>query len=202
VAQIFADQVQGELTVTTRLTAKGIASQAEVLRRNAPEAREEAEAEQAKHRQVRRPMLAQPEREATLFATCVDCGGPLSRSRNLRCPACWSTQPAPSREAKRRRGRSIVMARSELERSKLEHLQAYAHPSEFETVPAALQRVTLREIMAASSVSKAAASGWRSGRHVAALWHWQALARLGGLTFDVSAGAASTSGPAGSRTME
>lgn len=72
------------------------------------------------------------------------------------------------------------MARSELERWKVEHPQAVAHPSEFDPIRDALQKVTLREIMVATGASKPAASGWRSGRHVPALRHWPALARLSG----------------------
>ena len=184
-AHIFAEQVEGKLTLTTPLTAsKGIAAQAQVRRRKAAEARERAEAEHAKYRNakpVRRPAPAQPERAATLFATCVDCGGPLARSRHVRCPACWERQPAQSREARRRRGRSIAMARSELERWKAEHPQAVAHPSEFDPIRERMAGVTLRAIMAATGASKPAASGWRSGRHVPALRHWAALADLLGM---------------------
>ena len=187
VAHIFAEQVAGKLTLTTPLTAaKGIASQAAVRRRKATEARDRAEAEHAKYRNtkpVRRPTPAQPEGAATLFATCVDCGGPLARSRHVRCPACWERQPSQSREVRRRRGRSIAMARSELERWKAEHPHANAHPSAFERIREGLAAVTLRQIMAATGVSKATASGWRSGRHVPALRHWEALAELAGLPF-------------------
>ena len=185
VAHTFLADVEGKTAFTTPLTAaKGIAAQAEVRRRKAAEARERAEAEHARYRNakpVRRPAPAQPERAATLFATCVDCGGPLARSRHVRCPTCWERQPAQSREARRRRGRSIAMARSELERWKAEHPQAVAHPSEFEPIREALQRVPLRAIMAATGASKPAASGWRSGRHVPALRHWSALAELVGM---------------------
>jgi transcriptional regulator with XRE-family HTH domain len=44
--------------------------------------------------------------------------------------------------------------------------------------------VTLARIMAACSVSKTTASGWRSGRHVPAIRHWHALAGLAGVGLD------------------
>jgi hypothetical protein len=73
------------------------------------------------------------------------------------------------------------MARSELDRWKLEHPQAYAHRSEFAPIRERLQVIKLADIMWACHVSKPADSGWRSGRHVPALRHWPALARLAGL---------------------
>jgi CRISPR-associated protein Cas1 len=185
VAHIFADQVAGRLTVTTPLTgAKGKASQEAVRRRKAVEARERADLAHATYRSskaVRRPAPADPERAATLFATCVDCGGPLARSRHVRCPSCWEKQPAQSREARRRRGRSIAMARSELERWKADNPHANADPADFAPLREALSGLRLATIMASCQVSKTTASGWRSGRHVPALRHWPALANLVGL---------------------
>jgi len=99
----------------------------------------------------------------------------------VRCPTCWEGQPAQSREARRRRGRSIAMARSELDAWRAEHPHAQANPADFAPVLAGLAPVTLRAIMDACSVSKATASGWRSGRHVPALMHWPALAELAGV---------------------
>ncbi len=188
VAHLFADQVAGKLVVSTPLTgAKGRAAAADVRRRKAAEARGRAEHAHAEHRaaqQVRRPPPLDPEHAAALFATCVDCGGPLARSRHVRCPACWERQPAQSREARRRRGRSIAMARSELEQWKAEHPHAVARPEDFAGIRDGLAGVTLARIMAACSVSKTTASGWRSGRHVPAIRHWHALAGLAGVGLD------------------
>jgi hypothetical protein len=187
VAHIFADQVAGRLTLTTPLTgAKGKASQDAVRRRKAVEAMERAEVAHATYRQsraVRRPATQDPEQAATLFATCVDCGGPLARSRHVRCPACWEKQPAQSRDARRRRGRSIAMARSELERWKADNPHANADPAHFAPIREALCSVTLTAIMASCQVSKTTASGWRSGRHVPPLRHWPALAEVAGFEF-------------------
>jgi CRISPR-associated endonuclease Cas1 len=185
VAHIFADEVVGKLSTTTPLTnAKATAAQAAVKRRKAQEARARAEAAHAEHRAAkptRRPAAVDPERAATLFATCVTCGGPLARSRHVRCPSCWERQPGQSRDARRRRGRSIAMARSELDRWRAEHPHAKANPADFAPVLDALASVKLSAIMAACAVSKATASGWRSGRRLPALRHWQGLAELGGV---------------------
>ena len=188
VLHLFADEVAGKTTKATPLTgAKATAAQAAVRRRKAAEARNRAERAHAEHRAsrpTRRSTAAPPERAATLFAVCIDCGGPLERSRHVRCPSCWERTPGQSRDARRRRGRSIAMARSELDQWRAEHPHAHADPATFAPIRAGLTAVTLSAIMAACGVSKAAASGWRSGRHVPALRHWQALAELAGVAFE------------------
>jgi hypothetical protein len=185
VAHLFADQVAGKLALGTPLTnARATAAQAAVRRRKSAEARARAEAVNTEHRlaqPVRRPRTTDVERAATLFATCVDCGGPLARSRHVRCPACWERQPGQSREARKRRGRSIAMARSELERWKAEHPRARVTPEEFGPIRERLAGVSLADIMEATGCSKSAASQWRSGRYVPALRHWEALAELVGM---------------------
>lgn len=186
VTHLFADQVAGKLTTSTPLTnAKATAAQAAVRRRKAQEARERAEAahgERMTSQPTRRRAAVDPERAATLFATCVDCGGPLARSRHVRCPACWERQPGQSRDARRRRGRSIAMARTELDRWKTEHPHAPdLHPADFEPIRVRLQSITLSAIMAVTGASKAAASQWRTGRHVPAPRHWHALGELTGV---------------------
>ena len=182
VAHLFADQVAGKLTMTTPLTgAKGKAASATVRRRKAAAAVVQAQAVNDAHRlaqPIRRPTTPSPSRAATLFATCVDCGGPLTRSRYVRCPDCWDRQPGQSRETRRRRGRSIAMARSELERWKAEHPHANADPAEFERIRPGLASVQLSTIAAACGVSKATASAWRAGRYVPPLRHWGMLAAI------------------------
>lgn len=185
VAHLFADQVTGKLTVTTPLTgAKGKASSATVRRRKAAAAAVQAQGVNDAHRlaqPIRRPTTPSPARAATLFATCVDCGEPLARSRHVRCPACWERQPSQSRDARRKRGRSIAMARSELERWKAEHPHANADPAEFERIRLGLANVQLSAIVAACGVSKATASAWRAGRYVPPMRHWDALAEMTGV---------------------
>ena len=75
------------------------------------------------------------------------------------------------------------MARSELERWKADHPHANADPADFAPIREALTGVTLGAIVTACNTSKAAASGWRSGRYVPAMRHWPALAKLGGVVW-------------------
>ncbi len=185
VAHALTDAVAGRTTKTTPLTAaRTIAASAEVRRRKAEEARERAEAAGGLHRAakpVRRPRAVAPEKAAAGMARCLDCGGVLTRPRHIRCEACWERQPGQSREARRRRGRSIAMARSELDAWRAEHPHATADPAHFASIRAGLATVKLAEIMGAVGCSKASASSWRSGRVVPALRHWEALAVLAGV---------------------
>ncbi|MDA8314744.1 MAG: CRISPR-associated endonuclease Cas1 [Actinomycetota bacterium] len=185
VAHAITDAVAGKATKTTPLTAaKATAAQAEVRRRKAEEARARAEAAGGLHRAakpVRRPRAKAPEQAAAGLARCLDCGGPLTRPRHVRCETCWERQPGQSREARRRRGRSIAMARSELDAWRAEHPHAKARPEDFAAIRAGLGDVKLAEIMTTLGVSKASASSWRSGRIVPALRHWPALATLAGV---------------------
>ncbi|HVC14460.1 MAG TPA: CRISPR-associated endonuclease Cas1 [Acidimicrobiales bacterium] len=186
VAHLFTDAVVGKTTKATPLTSrKATAAQAEVRRRKAAEARERAERAAGERRAalpVRRPSAPAPEQAAAALARCLTCGGALTRPRHVRCERCWERQGgAQSREARRRRGRSIAMARSELDAWRAEHPHAVARPEDFTAVRAGLAGVTLARIMTAAGVSKATASGWRTGRHVPALRHWHALAELAGV---------------------
>ncbi len=194
-AHIFTDQVTGKATRTTPLTgSRATAAQAAVRRRKAAEARARAEADHGEHRAARptrRRSAVDPQQAATLFAVCVDCGGPLARSRHVRCPACWERQPGQSRDARKLRGRSIAMARSELERWKAEHPHANADPAAFEPIRAGLATVKLSAIVEACGVSKATASAWRAGRYVPPFRHWKGLAGLAGITVSEPAGARS-----------
>ncbi len=77
-----------------------------------------------------------------------------------------------------RRGGSIAMARSELERWKAEHPHANAGPEALEPIRVGLAAVKLSAIMEACGVSKATASAWRAGRYVPPVRHWKALGGL------------------------
>ncbi len=185
VAHALSDAVAGKTTKTTPLSAaKATAAQAEVRRRKAEEARARAETAHAEHRAsrpTRRARAKAPEQAAAAMARCLDCGGPLTRARHVRCESCWERQPGQSREARRRRGRSIAMARSELDAWRAEHPHANADPRHFAPIRAGLAGVKLSEITGALGCSKASASSWRSGRVVPALRHWPALAALAGV---------------------
>ena len=187
VAHAFTDAVAGKAAKTTPLTAaKGIAASAEVRRRKAAEARTRAEHAHAEHRAsrpTRRPRAVAPEQAAAGMARCLDCGGVLTRPRHVRCEACCEHQPGQSRDARRRRGRSIAVARSELDAWRAEHPHANADPVHFAPIREGLATVKLSEITGALGVSKASASSWRSGRVVPSLRHWPALATLAGVRF-------------------
>ena len=165
--------------------ASGSDPEAERLRARAKEARARAEHAHAEHRAakpLRRPRAKAPAEAAAAMARCLDCGGPLTRPRHVRCESCWERQGgAQSREARRRRGRSIAMARSELDAWRAEHPHATARPEDFAAIRAGLADVKLATIMAALGISKTSASSWRSGRVVPALRHWPALATLAGV---------------------
>lgn len=206
VAHLLADQVAGKITVSTPLTgSRQVIAQAEVRRRKAAEAKERAEALHSEHRlaqPVRRPHALAPGKAAVALARCVECGGPLTRTRHVRCEACWDRTPAQSREVRRRRGRSIAAARSELDQWRAEHPHAHARPEDFAPVREALRSVTLRAIMAECEVSKATASGWRAGRHVPHLRFWPALANLAGVVLDPDVAAAIDAGVAEADVLE
>ena len=214
VAHAFADAVPGKTTKTTPLTnAKATAAQAEVKRRKAEDAR--ARAETARERAeaaaglrraalpVRRPRAVAPEQAAAAMARCLDCGAQLSRPRHVRCPGCWERQGgAVSRDARRRRGRSIAAARNELDAWRAEHPHATARPDDFAPILSALRSVTLARIMAATGVSKTTASGWRTGRHVPPLARWCALAALVGVPLPAGVTDAETVAPVVSMEAE
>ena len=192
VAHAFADAVAGKTTKTTPLTArKATAASAEVRRRKAQAALVKAQADAGLHRAdqpVRRRRAPAPATAAGALARCLTCGGQLTRPRHVRCEACWERQGgAQSREARRRRGRSIAMARSELDRWRAVHPHANANPAHFAPIREGLRTVKLAEIMVAVGCSKASASSWRSGRVVPALRHWAALAELVGVEVPVDA---------------
>jgi hypothetical protein len=114
-----------------------------------------------------------------LAPTCVQCGGPLARETHQRCPKCWTTQRGQDERTRRRRGRAIAASRLELERWKVEHPGVQSDPEFFEReILPGLQRVKLREIMAACGVAKSTASMIRSGARIPALRHWSRLASI------------------------
>jgi CRISPR-associated protein Cas1 len=114
--------------------------------------------------------------------TCIDCGAPVVRARDLRCTECWERTPGQSAEVRRRRGRAIAAARAKLELWQREH-------PDFETprdhylaeIRPNLASVKLRDIMAATGLSKSTTSMIRSGKHIPAARHWPKLAALTGV---------------------
>jgi hypothetical protein len=114
-----------------------------------------------------------------LVGTCVECGGPLTRPRHLRCERCLEQAPGQSREVRRRRGRAIAAAQADLALWRAEHLGEESPPSyAFALIRDRLAGSKLTEIMAATGLSKSMASQIRSGRVVPHVRHWPALADL------------------------
>ena len=76
------------------------------------------------------------------------------------------------------RGRGIGRTRAELEAWKRAHREPRPDPADFLPILKGLAAVKLRKIMAACSVSKSTASMIRSGKHLPAARHWEALREL------------------------
>jgi CRISPR-associated protein Cas1 len=119
---------------------------------------------------------------AKVLATCVDCGGPLARSRHLRCAACLESTPNQTRDVRRRRGQAISAARATQEAWRLDHPDAVIDRGDFlATITPRLKEIPLRQIMQAAGVTKATASGYRNGKSVPHALYWPALAELIGV---------------------
>jgi CRISPR-associated protein Cas1 len=125
---------------------------------------------------------------ATVLATCVDCGGPLARSRHLRCAACLESTPNQTRDVRRRRGQAISSARSAQQAWRAEHSGAVIDRADFlATITPRLKEIPLRQIMQAAGVTKATASGYRNGKSVPHPSYWAALTTLVGIDEDLGA---------------
>ncbi|MHB8671750.1 MAG: CRISPR-associated endonuclease Cas1 [Acidimicrobiales bacterium] len=176
VVHLLGKGIEGKFKARTPLTgANHRAAQARVRARKAASAVASASARQvpvAKQRSMDHPDLP-------LTRRCVECGDALSRDRHQRCPSCWAVQPGQDEATRRRRGQAIAAARAELERWRIDHPDAVADPEQFaEAILPGLATVKLRAIIEACGVSKSTASMIRSGRHVPAVRHWRALAKL------------------------
>jgi CRISPR-associated protein Cas1 len=176
IGHLLGRAVVGKWQPTTKLTGrKARSAQAEVKARKIAAARAsvDASAAQARARRARAD-------QGHLFASCLRCGGPLSRSRHLYCDQCQDTTPSHARDTRRRRGQSIALQRTNLERWRAEHPDERGDPDEYRrTILPGLALVKLVEIMAACGISKTTASQWRAGRATPALRHWEALRHLG-----------------------
>jgi CRISPR-associated protein Cas1 len=178
IAHLFGRAVRGAWQPRTPLSgAKAAAARARVRARPAESGTRITRSVQAKVAARR----ARPN-QAGLFARCVDCGGPLTRPRHVRCEACWAKTPAQSAEVRRRRGRAIAAAVAGVHDWRAEHGDARRpSPEAFAPIRDGLAGVKLTEIMAATGLSKSTASQIRSGRTVPHVRHWPALAELAGL---------------------
>jgi len=175
VAHLLGRAVRGKWEPRTPLSgAKAAAARARVRKRKRESGARVARSVAAKAAR-RRARLDQ----SALFATCVDCGGPLTRPRHVRCEACWAKTPAQSREVRRRRGRAIAAGVAGVRDWRAEHPDSPRPPAEaFASIRAGLASVKLAQIMAATGLAKSTASQVRSGRAVPHARHWPALAQL------------------------
>jgi CRISPR-associated endonuclease Cas1 len=116
---------------------------------------------------------------SSIHPTCVECGGPLARGRNQRCPACWERQPGQDAATRARRGRAISAKRAELERWRRDHPGAVPDETFFraEILPK-LAGLKLSEIQSALSCAKSTASMIRAGERIPALRHFEPLMAL------------------------
>jgi hypothetical protein len=177
VAHLLGRAVRGEWEPRTPLSgAKAAAARERVRKRKRESGTRIARSVEAKAA-ARRARVGQ----SALFGTCVDCGGPLTRPRHVRCEACWTKTPAQSSEV-RRRGRAIAAAVAGVHDWRAGHPdEARPPPEAFAPIRDGLASVKLTAIMAATGLAKSTASQLRSGRAVPHVRHWPALAALAGV---------------------
>jgi hypothetical protein len=174
VAHLLGRAVHGQYQRRTPLTGTKLrAAQAVVRARKASTTRAAANATAA------RAVARRADGQIALLGTCVDCGGPLTRPRHLRCENCMEQTPGHSRAVRRERGRAIAAAQAGLAEWRDEHANEDGPSREaFVSIRDGLAQVKLTEIMTATGLSKSMASQIRSGRAIPHIRHWQALTRL------------------------
>jgi hypothetical protein len=179
VAHLLGRAVDGKWQARTPLTgANHRAAQARVRARRDVGRAIAQRSPEARHQGQR----VAPQTAATVLATCVDCGGPLARSRHLRCPRCSESVPNQARDVRRRRGQAIAASRAAQEAWRAEHPGAVVDRADFlATITPKLREVKLRQIMEAAGVTKATASSYRSGKTVPHALYWPVLARMVGV---------------------
>jgi hypothetical protein len=175
VAHLLGRAVRGKWEPRTPLSgAKAAAARERVRQRRRESGTRVARSVEAKAG-ARRGRLDQ----SALFGTCVDCGGPLTRPRHVRCEACWAKTPAQSRDVRRRRGQAIAAAVAGVRDWRAEHPDSKRPRAEaFAPIRDGLVGVPLAEIVAATGLAKSSASQVRSGRVVPHVRHWSALSAL------------------------
>jgi hypothetical protein len=180
VAHILGQTMEGKYRPVTPLTRRNSQRAARSVKARKAAIASEVAARRSSPASRQRARTTEAE---IVFRTCSTCGGKLNRSRHVRCPTCWALQPGQATATRESRGRAIAASREELERWKAEHAGEVGDPTVFaRSILPGLAKVKLSEIMAACGVAKSTASMIRSGRHVPALRHWEALAELSALT--------------------
>jgi CRISPR-associated endonuclease Cas1 len=175
-AHLLGRAVRGQYQPRTPLTgAKLRAAQAAVRARRTSAKRASTSATAA------RAAVRRADGQTALVGTCLDCGGPLTRPRHLRCENCWEKTPSQSRAVRRQRGRAIAVAHEGIREWRTEHTDDERRaPETFVQIREGLADIKLVDIMAATGLSKSMASQIRSGRTVPHVRHWPALAELAG----------------------
>jgi len=178
IAHLVGSAVEGKWQPHTPLTGRNQrAAQARVLAR-----KQMGRAMAARSVDARRQgQRVAPRSAVNSLATCVDCGGPLARSRHLRCAHCWEQMPNQAREVRRQRGAAIAASRSAQETWRAEHPNAVVNRDDFKAqITPLLKDIPLKEIMGAAGVGKASASDYRRGKRIPHPTYWRALAALVG----------------------
>jgi hypothetical protein len=88
-AHLFGRAVQGKWQPTTRLTGRAQSAAQARVRARKTQAKWAAVQAHGPRATARRARLDQ----AALFATCLQSGGPLTRSRHAYCETCWDNTP-------------------------------------------------------------------------------------------------------------
>jgi CRISPR-associated endonuclease Cas1 len=174
IAHLLGRAVRGQYLPRTPLTGRKLRTAQSVVR-----ARKVAAKRAATTATTARAVARRADGQMALVGTCVDCGGPLTRPRNLRCETCQEQTPGQSRAVRRQRGRAIAAARADLAEWRAEHPQDERPSAEtFAPIRTGLDGIKLADIRAATGLSKSMASQIRSGRVVPHVRHWGALAEL------------------------
>jgi CRISPR-associated endonuclease Cas1 len=176
ITHLLGDVVKGKFVPVTPLTGSNHKASQKVLK--ARKAKERVYRELASTRETV-PRQKPSGNSPTLTRNCVECGGPLSRTRHVRCPQCWESQFDQGINLRKRRGQAIAVAKGKEREWKEGHPGEKRDPKEYlGYILPGLKEVPLSRIMAACGVAKSTASAIRSGKLVPAERHWTELQQL------------------------
>jgi CRISPR-associated endonuclease Cas1 len=180
ITHLFGDVVKGKYVPVTPLTGSNQKASQRVVK--ARKAKERVYRKLASTRETV-PRQKPSGNPPTPTRNCVECGGPLSRTRHVRCPQCWESQFDQGIEMRKRRGKAIAVAKGKEREWKEGHSGERRNPEEYlRDINPGLKDVPLSRIIAACGVAKSTASVIRSGKLVPAERHWEALAELARIT--------------------
>jgi len=171
VAHVFGDAMAGKYQPATPLTrSRTKSAQALVKARKASAVTAGASTVTAQ-----RPARAR----SRASWTCPDCGGAVTNHRHVRCETCIGADARQTTEVRGRRGAAIAARKRALAEWEAANVGAAYDPELFarEILPG-LADVKLSEIVAATGMSKTAASNIRRGKTTPHVSTWGALRRL------------------------